>query len=389
MNNFFSSLNPITSFLHFTNNDFYTQVPSDWLIVITDVEGSTKAIEAGKYKWVNMSGASSIVAIVNAIGDKNFPFVFGGDGATAIIPPDKKVEVEKYLRSARNNAQEAFGLNLRIGIISHQDLINKGATVKVARYGMPNGPSIAFFRGEGLTVAEKLVKSGTGIIGDGMSVDSGKALQGLSCRWAPLKNIRGVMLSIIVKPRMSGEQGEATLLKITQQIDSIVDLENPQTHPVKDETFQSEKMLKAATAEANLLAIYPRWLGILKVIVEMNLVKILDRFHIKLPGLNFCKYKHSMIAHSDYRKYDEQLRMVIDSTIPMKNKIREYLEEQKNNGSIYFGLYESDSALMTCFLQSFDEGGHIHFIDGSDGGYALAAKEMKLQMKEKEKEKEK
>jgi hypothetical protein len=34
-------------------------VASDWYVVITDIVGSTKAIELGKYKAVNIIGACS------------------------------------------------------------------------------------------------------------------------------------------------------------------------------------------------------------------------------------------------------------------------------------------------------------------------------------------
>ena len=90
-----------------------------------------------------------------------------------------------------------------------------------------------------------------------------------------------------------------------------------------------------------------------------------------------------MVTHSDYRKYDEMLRMVIDCSKAMHTKIRTYLENERAAGTVYFGIYQSDSALMTCFLQSNDEGGHIHFVDGNDGGYALAAKELKAQIAQK------
>lgn len=379
MTNFFSALDPINTFLHFTSNNFYTQAPDDWLVVITDVEGSTKAIEAGKYKSVNTAGASSIVAIVNALGTKNFPFVFGGDGATAIIPSESRDTVEKYLRAARSNTKVAFGLNLRIGIIPHRDLIQAGSPVYVARYGKKTGPSIAFFRGEGLTLAEKWVKSGIGIIADGVEEDSSKVLQGLSCRWAPLKSVRGSMLSIIIKPKAKGAEGEAVLKKIADEIDRIVDLESPQTHPVKNETFEPEKLWKTAVNEANLQGSKPRFLGIAKVVMQMLITRTLDRFNIKLPGLDFRKYKSSMVAHSDFRKFDEQLRMVIDCEPKMQELIRSALDKEKD--SLFFGIYESDAALMTCFVESLEDGAHIHFVDGSNGGYALAAKELKKQMK--------
>jgi len=35
---------------------------------------------------------------------------------------------------------------------------------------------------------------------------------------------------------------------------------------------------------------------------------------------------------------------------------------------------------MTCFVLSTNSDEHIHFIDGNDGGYALAAKQLKQQL---------
>jgi hypothetical protein len=34
---------------------------------------------------------------------------------------------------------------------------------------------------------------------------------------------------------------------------------------------------------------------------------------------------------------------------------------------------------MTCYVNDLNPGNHIHFIDGGDGGYAMAAKKLKAQ----------
>lgn len=36
---------------------------------------------------------------------------------------------------------------------------------------------------------------------------------------------------------------------------------------------------------------------------------------------------------------------------------------------------------MTCYVESLGNGEHLHFIDGSNGGYALASIHLKQQMK--------
>ncbi len=377
MTQFFDRLSPIRDFLSFTDVGFYRPAPEDWLVVIADVEGSTRAIEEGKYKWVNLVGASAVVALVNALETREFPFVFGGDGATALIPAAAREQAERYLRAARRRADAAFRLRLRVGLIPLRELTDAGASVEVARYHLPSGPSIAFFRGDGLELAERWVKSGKGQIAEGPEAEANVALKGLSCRWAPMRSENGVMASIIVKSRQ--KPAEPVLARVAARMDAIANLDAPATRPVKLSTVRPEAIWRAARAEAEIQGVRPRWLGIAKVIFEMLVVKILDRFGLRLPGLDFRKYKASMIAHSDYRKYDEQLRMVIDCSSKACESIRAYLEEERRAGALYFGICASGSALLTCFLESFEEGGHIHFVDGSDGGYAVAAKELKSQ----------
>jgi len=60
--------------------------------------------------------------------------------------------------------------------------------------------------------------------------------------------------------------------------------------------------------------------------------------------------------------------------------LRAFLEGLRQQGEIYFGVRVSDASLMTCYVRSTEPGEHIHFVDGGDGGYAMAAKEMKAQM---------
>jgi hypothetical protein len=41
-----------------------------------------------------------------------------------------------------------------------------------------------------------------------------------------------------------------------------------------------------------------------------------------------------------------------------------------------YGLYEQDAVIMTCIVPSIETDDHLHFLDGADGGYALAARMM-------------
>lgn len=380
MLNFYIELEPFTDFIDFTRPELYRQAPSDWLVVITDVRGSTDAIREGHYKWVNMTGATTIVALANVLGTTDFPFVFGGDGATALVPSERRADIEPVLCAARAHASEAFGLKLITGLISHNELIEAGAPINVARFLLPGGPSIAFFSGDGLSLAEKWVKSGRGVIAEHPYNNEVNPLKGLSCRWAPLKSARGAMLSILVRPCEKNEQALAMLHRLLIEIEKIVDLEAPEANPIKSPQLSAEHIWRAARAEARIQGQRHFFLALCKIACEMMLVRILRMLKLKFKNIDIPRYIDSLPAHSDFRKFDETLRMVIDCTPEMQKAIRILLEQERVAGRIYFGLHASPSALMTCFLRRLEEGGHVHFIDGNDGGYAMAAVELKAQI---------
>ncbi|TAN65820.1 MAG: DUF3095 family protein [Methylobacter sp.] len=380
MLNFYLELEPFTDFIDFTRPELYRCAPSDCLVVITDVRGSTEAIKAGQYKWVNMAGATTIVALANVLGGTDFPFVFGGDGATALVPMERRADIERVLSIARAHAQEAFGLKLVTGLIAHSELIEAGAPVSVARFVLPGGPSIAFFSGDGLSLAERWVKSGRGVIAEHVGHDQTDVLNGLSCRWAPLKSARGEMLAILVRPREKGVQALAMLHRLLAEIGTIVDLEAPEANPIKTRQLSVEGIWRAARAEARIQGRLHFFLAICKIAYEMILVRILRRLKFKFANRDIPRYIDSLPTHSDFRKFDETLRMVIDCSPEMQKAIRALLESERAAGRIYFGLHASSTALMTCFLQRFEDGGHVHFVDGNDGGYAMAAVELKGQI---------
>src|SRR5690606_7778149 len=101
----------------------HAALPASSLLVLTDVAGSTQAIEAGRYKDVNALGVASIVALCNAMRDLELPFMFGGDGATLVVPASRRASAEAALRAVRALARSAFGMTLRASIIPLAELL--------------------------------------------------------------------------------------------------------------------------------------------------------------------------------------------------------------------------------------------------------------------------
>src|SRR3954463_8682463 len=86
-NTFYSGIPVFRGFASVMDPSLYSQLPSDWTIGLADIVESTKAIAQARYKAVNMAGAAVIAAVTNALGGREFPFVFGGDVASFAVSP--------------------------------------------------------------------------------------------------------------------------------------------------------------------------------------------------------------------------------------------------------------------------------------------------------------
>src|SRR5690606_29770048 len=102
-------------------------------VVITDIKGSTMAIEEGRYKEVNFLAACSTTAILNIDKFVDFPFVFGGDGATILMPEAYLQRATDVLIDTQNFAREFLGMDLRIGIVPVIDILRNKQKIKVAK----------------------------------------------------------------------------------------------------------------------------------------------------------------------------------------------------------------------------------------------------------------
>jgi len=101
------------------------------------------------------------------------------------------------------------------------------------------------------------------------------------------------------------------------------------------------------------------------------------RFDIKVGGFVPKIYTQQVVENSDFRKYDDGLRMVVDCTPDLERSLSERLAAAASAGIAKYGLHGQDAAMMTCFTPSALRSDHVHFIDGARGGYASAATALK------------
>lgn len=377
---FYSELPAFQKFNQFTEDRFYQALPSDWSVLISDVAGSTKAIEAGRYKDVNLVGAATICAARNALAEHNFPFVFGGDGATFAFHNDYKESVIEAMTALQRMSELNFNLKLRIGLVSVEEINNAGGVIEVAKFELIKGKHLALFRGGGLTLAEKWIKKSETYYLNSTNT-SEPTLSGLSCRWNPIPSANGCILSLLIQATKPQNHSIYTLVldKLNQICDSRLETTNPINVPAMH--YQS---LRVCLQQENRLHMRKWTFKHLYRMTEICFCILV--FRLKMPALIFNKqvYVNSIPAHADYQKFDDVLRMIIDVTSEQRDEIAISLESLRKQGFINYGIHESREALMTCFVDDVHEGNHVHFIDGADGGYAMAAKQLKKQIQNTE-----
>jgi len=374
---FFAELPVFVEFEGVANGDNYRPLPADWALATADIVDSTGAIEAGRYKAVNMAGASVISAILNALGNNDLPFVFGGDGAMVAVPPSGVDKARDALSAVQAWVGEELQLTLRAALVPVADVNAAGLEVRVARFQINADVSYAMFAGGGSSWAEARMKEGLFAVPPappGAQPD----LAGLSCRWNPIQSRHGDIVSIIAVPTGTGNADAFQTL-----ISDIVTLaagEEREGHPVAAEGPQIGLSAAGLSAETKTAPKGKRFTHRLFILAQYLLTVSLLRFGLTLGRFDPKAYRQDVARNTDFRKFDDGLKMTIDVDPDRFRQIEARLEKAANAGICRFGLHRQDSALMTCIVPTPLSRDHMHFIDGASGGYAMAASRMKKHM---------
>jgi len=375
----------ITAFDEFSNvADLanYQVAPDDWYVIIADVEESTQAIAQDRYKDVNMIGAACINAVLNINEQGRIPYVFGGDGATLLVPSSCFENSLSALLGVRHLAAARFHLRLRVGAVAvakiHEQVPIK---VMVGKYRLSPGNELAAFSGGGIELAERWIKSDSGYLLEQEPDNRNPDLSGLSCRWEPLASRNGVMLSLLMQADSDDESVKASLYRgLIKDIDQISG--SAGFKPICDANMKLHWPPRGLRAEIDLtVGKRNRSMYALRLYLNSLVQWCLDHFNLSAGGYRGKRYRVELRDNTDYQRFDDTLRILLDCSTTQADEIDAMLMQRAQQGILKYGLHRSDSALMTCLVFSLDKKEHIHFVDGSDGGFTTAAKNLKAKLR--------
>ena len=384
---FYADLPTFSDFAGVAEVDAYRPIPDDWVILATDIQGSTRAIEEGRYNDVNMLGAASITAVLNVCDGIQVPYVFGGDGGTLIVPSSIAPEATQALLGLQAISEKTFGLALRVGAIPVADIRAGGEDLLIRKYQLSPGNNLAMFAGGGMELADALLKdpANRDRYLPQPSADLSKPdLSGLSCRWNPLIPRGGKVAAIMVRgiaadPRVRraviGNAIEGIALALGGTLESAAPVD-PQIMRYR---WPPSKLALEARATAGKEGFYLRF----ALLIFWTFLQLWsERFNFRLGFYNPPQYHEEMRANNDFRKFDGILRLVLDVSQGQADAIEAYLESEYRARRLIYGMHIADTALMTCLVFDLRKSEHVHFIDAGDGGYAKAAGGYKRRIKE-------
>lgn len=385
---FYRNLPALAVFEQALDTDTHVDVPDDWWVVVADVENSTAAIRAGAYKDVNTVGVATIAALVNVDRNIELPFIFGGDGAQLAIPGVLKERAIVALRGAQQMAEREFGLRLRVGLVSVASLRAVDCRVRLNKLALSPLVDLPVFSGGGWQEAERRVKAGDVAQALIVQPDEGLAeasFAGFECRWQNIPAFHGGKLAlIVVATDQDSAVNRATYRRVIERVGEIAG-DPADCHPLLADRLQLSFSPFVLYREARLRAVNPGWLARMRDLLRIFLGNLAGAWlfarRIDTRQVRWSRYRAEMVANTDFRKFDGALRMVLDLGEAPMAELETWLAGEFAQGRLAWGAHRSQQALITCLVESH-AGRHVHFVDGSDGGYALAAEQLKERLGE-------
>jgi Protein of unknown function (DUF3095) len=357
------------------NNLFHT-IPADWHVIITDIKSSTSAVKNGLHENVNLVAAGSIVSLLNIAFKNNIlvPFFFGGDGATFIVPSGlfKKVMPALLLYRARTLAN--FNLELRIGSVPVQKIYEKGHQLNICKFGFSAFFPVPIVLGGGLNYAESVIKGNDYLLAENAVQEEELDLNGMQCRWdriPPPENKEEVVTLLVIA--REGQDQNIIFSQVMRFVDEIYG------SPGKRQPISVAK-LKLKTTFNRMRKEMRARMGAIKYfdVVYLWFISVCGSLYFKTKkGMG---YLNRLVEMSDTLVIDGKINTVISGTAKQRADLQMILNNLEKEGKIYYGIHVSNSSIMSCYVRDMKDG-HIHFVDGAEGGYTQAAGMLKNKLR--------
>ncbi len=279
----------------------------------------------------------------------------------------------------QNMARVAFGFDLRCGMIPVSEIRHHNCDVLVARFRISKFYTQAVFTGGGINKADELIKIKEGekylVKSENQAIQAD--FTGLECRWDRVAQQNKIITCLLVKARSPHQEKALSIYAdIIQKIEDGIEDEHLVTRQSMKFSYNPRWLRNEARSRTFGKSFLTRMLYYLELYYRNATGAFLMKFGMRTGETNWGDYKKQFIVNTDYRKLDDMLRVVISGTKGEKKFLFNYLDKMEEEGEIVYGSHSSEAAIVTCMVKKYN-GFHFHFVDGDEGGYAMAAENLR------------
>src|SRR5437764_4040520 len=256
-------------------------------------------------------------------------------------------------------------MSLRTAMVPVSAVRQAGRDVRIARFAPSPNVTYAMFSGGGLAWAEQEMKRG-GFTVEAAPPGTRPDLTGLSCRFEKVPASRGTILSLLVLP--ASPEADPDFWHLVETLLALTAESREAGRPVAVRSLRVRWPPTGLDLEARARHRpgRPLMLDRIEVAVRTLLSFLIFRFRIQVGRFSPAVYYGELVENSDFRKYDDALRMTLDCTEQLAEKIGALLADAGRRGTARYGLHPQSDALVTCITPTM-YGNHFHFIDRAAG----------------------
>lgn len=361
------------------NEEDFKNVPESWYVIVVDIQNSTNAVKEGNHHQVNLTATGAIISVLNTIrkfqGNIEIPYFFGGDGATFIVPFSLLDKIVQVLDNFRIHIKRKTNLVLRVGQIHVKELVEKNVQLKIAKHQLTEKLSIPIVLGNGLKVAEHIIKSSFKEKSTTSFDESLLNLEGMECRWdeiSPDKS-QAKVVCLLLDATVEATQSDIYKQVLSQMEKDFGSFENRQ--PIKNTKLRLDANPKKVLEEMKISLVSNNWMYFLKSWLKTNFGKIY--LNLTSSGKQYLK-QIGQLSHTFM--LDGMINTVFTAEQSKIDNFIAFLDNLEADNKLIYGIHVTHASVMSCYVLD-RRTTHSHFVDGTEGGYTSAAKMFKIKKK--------
>jgi len=358
---------------------YFVDVPKTWHVVVVDILNSTNAVNNGNHHQVNLTATGAIISVLNTLrkakGGNEIPYFFGGDGATFIVPSPLLRKTISVLDNYSIHIMSKIDLVLRVGEIPVSHLIEKNIQLKIAKHRLTEKLSIPVVLGNGLKVAEDMIKSSFKEKETTSFDETLLNLEGMECRWDQILPDQQQAKVVCLLLDATSEDNQRIVYKdVLEQMDKIFgDFENRQ--PIKSNNLKLDPNPTKVWEEMKIKLTSTSWIYFFKSWLKTNF----GRIYLNLTSSG-KQYLNQIEQLSHTFMLDGMINTVFTAEQHNIDRFINFLDGMEKENKLIYGIHVTHASVMSCYVLD-RRTSHSHFVDGTEGGYTSAAKMFKIKKK--------